>query len=399
VVTAPLAGLRVLDLTRFVAGSQATSVLATLGADVVKVEVPPGDPYRTQGTERLGDESVLFLSLNSGKRSVAIDFRDPEARGAMERLIASADFLVENARPGSLAPHRLDWDSVHARHPSIVYGSISGYGDVGPDAGRGGFDLILQAESGVMSVTGDPECGPVKVGAPVLDVGAGLSCALGLVAAHVERLRTGIGTHVSSSLLEFALTSLGTLASATMASGRSPGLLGTHSPVFAPYGGFPTSDGWIVVAGAGSEEMWVRCCRALGLEALVDDPKFADNASRVRHRDELSARIGLVLRTRTSREWLGLLDDAGVPAAEVEDLDRVLDGRQPKALGAIQTLEHPSAGPYRVVGPPLRFDLEPLDFARAAPVLGADTREVLSQVGVPDDEIDRLVAARVAVAP
>jgi crotonobetainyl-CoA:carnitine CoA-transferase CaiB-like acyl-CoA transferase len=270
---------------------------------------------------------------------------------------------------------------------------------VGPDAGRGGFDLILQAESGVMSVTGAPECGPVKVGAPVLDVGAGLSCALGLVAAHVERLRTGVGTHVSSSLLEFALTSLGTLAAATIVSGRPPSLLGTHSPVFAPYGGFPTSDGWIVVAGAGSEEMWVRFCRALGLEALVEDPRFADNAARVRHRDDLSERISEVLRSRTSRQWLDVLDDAGVPAAEVEALDRVLDGGQTKALGALQTLEHASAGPYRVVGAPLRIDLEPLPYPRPASAFGADTREVLSEVGVSADEIDALVAAGLAVAP
>ena len=212
-VSAPLDGLRVLDLTRFVAGSQATATLAALGAEVIKVEVPPGgDPYRVQGTERVGDQSVLFMSLNSGKRSVALDMRAPEASDAIERLLGSSDFLVENARPGSLARHGLDWDSVHARHPSLVYGSISGYGDVGPDATRGGFDLILQADSGVMSVTGSPESGPVKVGAPVLDVGAGMSCALGLLAAHIERLRTGEGRHVCSSLLEFALAGLGTLA-------------------------------------------------------------------------------------------------------------------------------------------------------------------------------------------
>jgi len=164
------------------------------------------------------------MSLNSGKRSVALDLRAPEASEAIERLLASSDFLVENARPGSLARHGLDWDAVHARHPSLVYGSISGYGDVGPDAPRGGFDLILQADSGIMSVTGSSRSGPVKVGAPVLDVGAGLSCALGLLAAHIERLRTGVGRHVCSSLLEFALAGLGTLAAAYFVSGQVPGL-------------------------------------------------------------------------------------------------------------------------------------------------------------------------------
>ena len=266
-VSAPLSGLRVLDLTRFVAGSQATATLAALGAEVIKIEVPPGgDPYRVQGTERVGGQSVLFMSLNSGKRSVALDMRAPEAADAIERLLQSADFLVENARPGSLARHGLDWESVHARHPSLVYGSISGYGDVGPDASRGGFDLILQAESGVMSITGSPGSGPVKVGAPVLDVGAGLSC----VARPARRTRRAIGDRRGTPrdvvAARVRARRLGTLAASYFVSGDVPGLLGTHSPTFAPYGGFRTADGWIVLAGAGSEDLWVRCCRVLGLE-------------------------------------------------------------------------------------------------------------------------------------
>jgi crotonobetainyl-CoA:carnitine CoA-transferase CaiB-like acyl-CoA transferase len=399
-VNAPLAGLRVLDLTRFVAGSQATSTLAALGAEVIKLEVPPGgDPYRAQGTERVGGGSALFMSLNSGKRSLALDIRAPEAAGPIERLLESSDFVVENARPGSLARHGLDWDSVHARHPSIVYGSISGYGDVGPDASRGGFDLILQAESGVMSITGSPESGPVKVGAPVLDVGAGLSCALGLLAAHIERLETNEGRHVCSSLLEFALAGLGTLAASYFVSGEVPGLLGTHSPTFAPYGGFRTSDGWIVVAGAGSEDLWVRCCRVLGLEELVSDPRFADNAARVRHRDELTERLEQVLVARTSAEWLQALEAAGVPAAEVRDIGQVFDGPQPAALGSVQHLAHPDEGGYRIVGPPIRVDGQALAYPRAAPSLGEDTRAVLAGVGLTDREIDDLVAAGVAIAP
>ena len=399
-VSAPLTGLRVLDLTRFVAGSQATATLAALGAEVIKIEVPPGgDPYRAQGTERVGGQSVLFMSLNSGKRSVALDMRAPEAAAAIERLLGSADFLVENARPGSLARHGLDWGSVHARHPSLVYGSISGYGDVGPDAPRGGFDLILQAESGVMSITGSPGSGPVKVGAPVLDVGAGLSCALGLLAAHVERLGTGEGRHVTSSLLEFALAGLGTLAASYFVSGEVPGLLGTHSPTFAPYGGFRTADGWIVLAGAGSEDLWVRCCRVLGLDELPSDPRFSDNAARVRHRDELTALFEAVLGSRTSIAWLGAFAAEGVPAAEVRDVAQVFDGPQPVAIGSVQTLTHPEAGAYRIVGAPIRIDGDALPYPRPAPSLGADTREVLAGVGMSDGEIDELVAAGLAIAP
>jgi crotonobetainyl-CoA:carnitine CoA-transferase CaiB-like acyl-CoA transferase len=400
VVSRPLAGLRVLDLTRFVAGSFTTAMLASLGADVVKLEVPPaGDPYRAQGTERLGDQSVLFLSLNSGKRSVALDFRSPLVSRALDRLLARSDFLVENARPGSLAPYGLDWDAVHDRFPRIVYGSISGYGDVGPEAGKGGFDLILQAESGIMSVTGSPGSGPVKVGAPLLDVGAGLSTAVGLLAAHVDRERTGTGSHVTSSLLEFALAGLGTLAASFFVSGEVTGLLGTHSPTFAPYGGFRTEDGWIVLAGAGSEDLWVRCCECLGLAHLTDDARFADNAARVHNRDALTAELEAVLRTRPSAAWLGLLTGAGIPAAEVRGIDAVLAGPQPEALGSVQTLEHAAAGPYRIVGVPLRIDGEPMLSPSAAPVLGADTRAVLIDAGMSVTDVDELVDAGVAVAP
>ena len=395
-VTGLLSGLRVLDLTRFVAGSQATMLLAAMGAEVIKIEVPPGDPYRTQGTEQVNGESALFLALNSGKRSVAIDFRTQAGRAALDRLLPSADMLVENARPGSLARYGLDWESVHARYPALIYGSISGYGDVGPDAARGGFDLILQAESGIMSVTGSAESGPVKVGAPMLDVGAGLTCALGLLAACVERTHTGQGRLVSSSLLEFALASLGTLAAAVLASGEAPGLLGTHSSVFAPYGGFRTSDGWLVLAGAGSEEMWARACQVLGLPALTEDPRFADNSRRVANRDALTREIEAVLTTQPTACWLARLAEAGVPAAEVHDLAQVLASPQVAALGSVQELEHGKAGPYRLISPPLRVDRAVLSYPSPAPALGADTRAVLAEAGLSAEEIDHLVSQGIA---
>ena len=394
-----LSGLRVLDLTRFVSGSQATMLLAAMGAEVIKIEVPPGDPYRWQGTERVGAESALFLALNAGKRSVVIDFRAPAGRQALEPVLASADMLVENSRPGSLTAYGLDWESVHARYPALIYGSISGYGDVGPDAARGGFDLILQAESGVMSVTGTPESGPVKVGAPVLDVGAGISCVLGLLGACIERQRTGVGRLVSSSLLEFALTALGTLAAGVMVSGRTTGLLGTHSPTFAPYGGFRTADGWVVLAGAGSEDLWARACRALGREELTGDVRFADNARRVAHRDELTREIEATLRTRPTAHWLALFARAGVPAAEIKDMAHALSQPQVAALGSIQELDHPAAGAHRLIGPPLRIDREKLGYPAPAPTLGSDSRAVLTEAGLAPADIDRLVADGVVVAP
>lgn len=395
----PLEGLRVVDLTRFVAGPQATLLLAALGAEVVKVEVPPGDPYRRQGTEQVNGESALFLALNSGKRSLALDFRKPAGRQALDRVLALADILMENSRPGSLSLHGLDWESLHARYPSLIYGSISGYGNVGPDSAKGGFDLTLQAESGIMSVTGAPSSGPVKVGAPVLDVGAGLVCVLGVLAACVERQQTGLGRYVSSSLLEFALCSLGTMAASVLVSGAAPGLLGTHSPMFAPYGGFRTADGWLVLAGAGSEDIWRRACRVLGRDDLVTDRRFADNAARVAHRDELTEAFESVLMTRPSRDWLARCEEAGVPAAEVRDLAQVLGQPQLAALGSVQELVHRTAGGYRLVSPPLRLDGTTLRYPRPAPVLGADTRTLLTAAGLTAAEIDELVSQGIAVAP
>jgi crotonobetainyl-CoA:carnitine CoA-transferase CaiB-like acyl-CoA transferase len=379
--TGPLDGQRVVDLTRFVSGSYATALLAALGAEVIKVEPPDGDPYRHQGTQRLGDESVLFLSLNSGKKSVVLDFKKPEGRAALDDLLATADFFVENARPGSLAAHGLDWDSVHERHPHLVYGSISGYGEVGPDARRGGFDLVLQAAAGIMSVTGTEASGPVKVGAPVLDIGAALSCVVGLLAAHIERLTIGTGRLVSSSLFEFAAAAQSTVAADFLAAGVVPGLLGTHSPTFAPYGSFHTADGWLILAGTGSEELWLRACGVLDAPDLATDPRFADNAARVAHRDELTACLESALAGGTTAEWLQRFEAVGIPVAEVADLGQVLESEQVAALGTVQELDHPSAGPYRVVGFPVRLDGHPLDIPRPAPMLGADNAAVLGPAG------------------
>ena len=395
-----LAGLKVVDLTRFVSGAFASMTMATLGAEVLKVEAPTGgDPYRAQGTARVGGESALFMTLNSGKKSVALDFRAPQARSAVDALLSRADVLLENARPGSLDRYDLGYEAVHARHPHVVYGSISGFGDVGPDAGRGGFDLILQAAGGLMSVTGHAETGPAKIGAPVTDVGAGLACVVGVLAALEERRRTGVGRHVSTSLLEFSLSGLATLATALLVTGKEPGLLGTHSPTFAPYGAFRAADGWFVLAGAGSEDMWRRCCDALGAAHLVDEPRYVDNAARVANRDRLTADIEAITSRHTVDHWLAVMEAAGVPADRINDLADVLSGAQVEALGAVQTLDHPRAGPYPVIGPPLRVDERPLPIPAPAPDLGADTRSVLLEAGLSKDEVHALIQSGAASEP
>jgi crotonobetainyl-CoA:carnitine CoA-transferase CaiB-like acyl-CoA transferase len=393
----PLAGERVLDLSRFVSGSYVAMVLAALGADVVKVEsVSGGDPYRGQAVASVGGESALFLALNTGKRSVCLDFRQPAAAAAVAALLEHRDIVVQNARPGALTPYGLHAASVLAKHPRMIYASISGYGEIGPERDRGGFDTVLQADGGLMSVSGEPDGPPVAMGAPMLDIGSGLSAVAGILAAIIRRDRTGRGGTVESSLLEYSVAAMTTLATQYLASGVVPQRAGRHSPTFAPYGAFRSSDGWLVLAGAGSERLWATLCAVLERPELVADPRFATNADRVHHRDELVKLIEDALSVRTAADWADRLRRAGVPAGTVSDLAAVLASPQVEALGLVQTLEHPTAGPYRTVGLSWRLDGKTLPHMRPAPTLGADTAAVLGEVGVSAQEIDRLLSAGVA---
>ncbi|MDW3212687.1 MAG: CoA transferase [Ilumatobacteraceae bacterium] len=388
----PLSGTTVVDLTRFVSGSYCTMLLAALGARILKIEVPPGgDSYRGQGATATATGSTLFESINRGKHSVLLDFRTPDGAVALEAMLAEADFFVQNARPGSLDAYGLGYDEVHARHPHLVYASISAFGDTGPEAERGGFDLIVQAESGVMSVTGSAEYGPVKVGPPILDIGAGLSATLAIVAAHTTRQRTGVGSKVSSSLLEFALAGLTTFMADVVANGQQPPLLGSHSPTFSPYGAFAASDGHIVIAGTGSDRLWPLLCDLLDRPDLIDDERYADNAARLRHRDALTAEIETALSRRRVVDWLGIFDAAGLPATTVRSLGEVLASPQVDALDIVRQPTHSSQ--QGGVDAPFRFDDERPTLS-AAPTLGADTRTVLESFGVDPGVIDRLAGPR-----
>lgn len=375
---APLAGYRVVDLTRFVSGSYAAMLLASLGADVIKVELPPGgDSYRTQGTAFVAGESALFGALNRGKRSVSIDIRTEDGRAQLENLLRGADVFLENGRPGSLEKYGLDAAAVARRYPDIVYASISGYGQVGPDALRGGFDLILQAEAGLMSVTGESDSGPVKVGAPILDIGSAISCALGIVAALLRRERGAAGAVVSSSLLEFAVAAFTSVAPAYFVDGEVPGRLGSHSPTFAPYGAFRAADGYLVIAGAGSEPLWQRLCDVIGAPELTTDHRFLTNADRVAHLGELIGELEGRLAAADCDHWLALLAAANVPAARVRDLGQVLMSDQVAALGLVRRDPADPAG-TPVIGPPLQID-GPLPEPGRAPALGQHNDEILHE--------------------
>ena len=368
-------GVTVVDFTRFVSGSYAAMLMASLGAEVIKIErLPDGDPYRKTGS-RSGESSALFNCLNSGKRSVAINFDDPLDRDLLDRLVERADVFVENARPGSLEHHGLDHQTLCARFPKLVYASISAFGDAGPSRTRGGFDLVLQAESGVMSVTGDPSSGPSKIGLPMLDIGAGVSCLAVVLAALREREQSGTGTHVSTSLFEFGLAGFLTQADSIVRDGKVPGLLGSHSPSFAPYGYFQCADRGIIIAGSGAEELWQRLCVVLDAEDLISDERFASNAERLAHRDELTRCIDDSLASARAEVWLARFESAGIPAGEVRTADEALLSEQAQALGLLYEL---GAGTdaYWNIAAPFRDESGPLVAPGPAPELGADNHEM-----------------------
>ncbi len=370
----PLGGVRVLDLTQYVAGPYCTQVLADLGATVLKVERPgTGDVYRRQGPVFREGESASFLTLNRGKRSIELDLGDPAGRERVHELLAEADVLVENMRPGALARHGLDFASLEARHPRLVYCSISAYGQEGPLAAAGGYDTTIQALSGLMAMTGHPGGPPAKIPVAALDFGSALYGVIGIQAALAQRERTGRGQWVTTSLLECALAWLSMHAVTYLLGGEEPGPSGSRSPFFAPYEAYRTADGYLVVVGTGGRDAWGQLCRVLGLERLVDDPRFADNADRVRNAEALREELEAVLVTRPSDDWLAPLEAAGVACAPVQRLSEVLASEQVRVLGLLRTLDHSVAGDVPAVRLPVTLSAAPTTASAPPPALGADT--------------------------
>jgi len=352
----PLEGLRVLDLTSYVAGPYCTQVLADLGADVLKIERPGGgDVYRAQGPVFLGGESVSFLALNRGKRSVALDLGDGEQREALLGLVAEADVLVESFRPGTLERFGLDYPSLQESHPRLIYCSLSGFGHTGPLGRRGAYDLTMQALSGIMSITGHPGLPPAKMPIAALDFGCALYGVVGILAALHQREAGGRGQLVSSSLLETSLAWLSMHITSYLAGGEEPRPEGSRSPFFAPYEAYATADGHIAVVGTGGKNGWEAFCRALGLERLLDDPRFVTNSDRVANAETLREQVEAVMRERPSAHWVERLGRGGVEHAPVQRLPEVLGSEQVAVLGCVTSLEHPSAGEVPIVRLPISF--------------------------------------------
>ncbi|WP_046470940.1 CaiB/BaiF CoA transferase family protein [Allosalinactinospora lopnorensis] len=393
----PLAGVTVADLSRVLAGPYATMLLADMGADVVKVEHPEhGDDTRSWGPPWQDGQSAYFLSINRGKRSLAVDVKAPEGRAAVQELCAGADVVIQNFRPGVIERLGLDYEAVAARNPAVVYCSITGFGPDHQPAGRPGFDVIVQAESGLMQATGPPDGPPSKVGVAISDVLTGLNAAVSILGALMRARATGIGEHVAVSLVNSALSSLATLSQQALITGEEPARYGNAHSSIVPYQAFPTADADIVIAG-GNDSLYRKLCEVLDRPDLAADPRFSSNPDRVGHREELVAELSATLRTRPAAEWLKLLMAAGVPVGQVRG---VLDAiRSANAAGddATMTVRHPTAGPLELLRPGFRLDPAGTEGGAAPhtplppPLLGQHSVRVLAELGVPGDRITDMV--------
>ena len=399
----PLAGIRVVELAHIMAGPVCGLMLADMGADVVKVErLPKGDGTRGFVPPELDGESAAFMMLNRGKRGIALDLRSPEGVDVVHRLAEEADVLVENFRVGTMERIGLGWETLAEANPRLVYCQITGFGRTGPLSEKGGFDLIAQGYSGLMSITGEgPGRAPVKVGAPVTDITAGILAAFGVVSALFERERTGRGKLVDTSLFEAGITHTYWQSAIALAAGSSPGPMGSAHPLAAPYQAFQTSDGWINV-GASNEATWGRLVRAVERPELADDPRFETNADRMGHLDALVEELSAVFRERTTDEWLATLAEAGVPAGPVASIGEMLGHPQTEAREMVVDVEHSAVGPVRSLGRPVKlWGAEGARSARragtagvsdrGAPRLGEHTVELLTAAGWSREEIGDMV--------
>ena len=391
--TGPLAGLKVVDLSHIMAGPACSMLLADMGADVIKVErIPDGDDSRRMVPPTVADQSAAFLIMNRNKRGIALDLRSEAGRNVLSCLLQRADVLIENFRRGAMDQMGFGYAAVHAMNPRLVYCSISGFGRTGPYADRGGFDLVAQGMSGLMSITGEgPGHPPVKVGAPVTDITAGILACLGILAALYSRQSSGQGQMVDTSLFEAGIVQTYWHSAMCFATGRAPSPMGTAHPLNAPYQAFPTSDGWITV-GAANQANWLRLVDALEAPELAADPRFSANAERMHNLATLTETLTPLFQHRSSAEWLRRLERAGVPAGPVLEISQMHADPQALAREMIVETEHPTAGRVKAIGLPVKFSDTPGSVRRPAPMFGQDTREVLREHGFSDSEIDQLAA-------
>ncbi|NQW23497.1 MAG: CoA transferase [SAR202 cluster bacterium] len=392
-----LSGMVVLDLTQIMAGPYCTMVLADMGADVIKVEKPSGgDDSRRMGPPFIKDWSAGFLALNRNKRSLVLDLRSQNGQAVFKRLVEDVDVVVEKFRPGVMDRLGLGYETLAAIKPSLVYCSVSGFGNTGPDAQKGGFDLVAQGVSGLMSITGHPGMPPAKVGVPITDISAGLLAANGVLAAYVYALKTGQGQRVDTSLMEAGVAYTVWESSVYFADGEIPGPLGSAHRVSAPYQALRTSDGYLNI-GAATQPTWEQLCRAIGLDALIEDERFKLPGDRKAREEELAALLEETFTADTTSNWLKMLEKAGVVAGPIYDMAQVYKDPQVLARKMLVDLEDPDLGTIHNIGIPVKLSVTPGQIRTRAPLLGEHSAEVLLERGFSQSEVDELLAAEVVL--
>ena len=387
----PLEGITVLDLTRVLSGPYCTMLLGDMGARVIKVEQPGrGDDTRGWGPPFLEGESAYFLSINRNKESVTLDFKQPEGRALLDRLAAKSDVVVENFRPGTLAKIGFDYPTLHGRFPRLVYCSISGFGQTGPRRNEPGYDAVIQAEGGLMSITGDADGPPYRLGVAIADIVSGMFAAYGIGMALISRERTGCGQQVDLGMLDAVTALLTYQAGNYFASGKAPGRLGNRHPSIVPYETFAASDGDFVIA-VGNDELWKKFSAAIGLDRMPGIDRFATNRQRVANYDELRPMIADRLRTHPRTHWIAVLSRAGVPCGSVRDLNEVFEDPQLRARGMLASIEHQAIGALTLTGIPVKLSDTPGEVRIPPPRLGEHTVTVLrDELGIDEATIARL---------
>jgi crotonobetainyl-CoA:carnitine CoA-transferase CaiB-like acyl-CoA transferase len=383
-----LEGVRVLDVTQFMAGPFCTTILADLGADVIKIEPPAGDSTR-QMVGAVGTESPSFNAVNRGKRSLVVNLKNPDGLELFKRLAQSADILIENYRPGVMRGLGLGYEALATINPKLIYASISGYGQTGPDRAKGGFDLIAQGVSGIMSITGEPGGPPVKAGIPLTDLGAGLFALAAVLAAMHHRTRTGVGQFIDTSLVEAGIALSVWEATEYFSGPGIPAPLGSAHRMNAPYQAIRCADGYVTV-GANTDRLFRRLCEVLGHPEWAEVPDFIDNGSRVRNRTKLAALIESVMIQEPRGHWLSLFDTAEIPCGPINDYAQVFADPQVAARDMVLETDHPVLGRLRTLGSPLKLSATPADANRRAPLLGEHTNEILAEYGFSEEEIESL---------
>ncbi len=392
----PLHGVRVLDLTRVVAGPYCSMFLGDLGAEVVKVEQPGvGDDTRGWGPPFAGGESAYYLCINRNKKSLALDLKSPAAVELLRQLATAADVIIENFRPGTMERLGLGEKELREKNPGLVYASLTGFGADGPMSDWPGYDLIVQAWGGLMSITGTPDGEPVKVGVAIIDLVAGLMLGKAIVAALFAREKIGVGQRVDTSLLEAEVASLINVGSNYLVGGKIPARWGNAHPNIVPYQNFRSADGYLVI-GVASEVIWKRFCSAVGRAELADDPRFANNSKRVEYRSELIALLSETFLQRDNQTWFKLLTEAEIPCAPVQTIDQVFQAPQVLHRNMLMEVEHPTAGKVRMAGIPVKFSVTPASVRIPPPLLGEHSGEILKDwLGLSAKAVEELKREKV----